>query len=180
MKGIIFTEFIEMVEEKFGFEMADKLLTQPGLKSDGIYTSVGTYDIEEMLIMLGKLSDESKISIPDLLQTFGFHLFDKLKDLYPHFTSGAKNSFEFLSNIEEYIHVEVLKLYHDAELPSIKHEIDEEKGEMLMIYKSQRKLSDLAIGLIKGCIAFYKEDIEVKVVEFLNEGKNVKFLLSKK
>ena len=28
MKGIVFTEFFEMVEEKFGFEIADRLVNE--------------------------------------------------------------------------------------------------------------------------------------------------------
>ena len=42
MKGIIFTEFLDLVEEKFGLEMVDKIIEQSNLDSGGIYTSVGT------------------------------------------------------------------------------------------------------------------------------------------
>ena len=41
MKGIIFTEFIEMVEDKFGFEVADNIITNSNLPSGGAYTAVG-------------------------------------------------------------------------------------------------------------------------------------------
>ena len=49
MKGIIFTEFLELVEEKFGLGMVDKIISQSELNSGGAYTSVGTYEFSEML-----------------------------------------------------------------------------------------------------------------------------------
>ena len=49
MKGIVFTEFLEMVETKFGLETVDNIIENSDLKSEGIYTSVGTYDFNEMV-----------------------------------------------------------------------------------------------------------------------------------
>ena len=49
MKGVVFTEFIEMVENEFSPDLADTIITEAGLPSGGIYTSVGTYRHEEML-----------------------------------------------------------------------------------------------------------------------------------
>ena len=49
MKGMVFTEFLEMVEDKFSPEVADQIIEQANLRSGGIYTSVGTYDHGEMI-----------------------------------------------------------------------------------------------------------------------------------
>ena len=49
MKGIVFTEFLDLVEDKFGLEMVDKIIQSSDLESGGIYTSVGTYKFSEML-----------------------------------------------------------------------------------------------------------------------------------
>ena len=42
MKGIVFSEFLDLVEVKFGLEMVDKIIDQSNLESKGVYTSVGT------------------------------------------------------------------------------------------------------------------------------------------
>lgn len=42
MKGIVFTEFMEMVEQKFGFDMVDTLIAKANLPHDGLYVSGGT------------------------------------------------------------------------------------------------------------------------------------------
>lgn len=180
MKGIIFTEFIEMVEEKFGYMMADKLLSQPELKSEGIYTAVGTYDFEEMMILLKLLSQETKTAIPDLIKYFGNYLFSRFYLLYPHLFEDKRNTFEFLSSIHGNIHVEVLKLYPDAQLPKISTILNKDKTQMTLIYASERKLSDLALGLIDGCINHFKENITVKIEEKSKDGRDITIILNKK
>ena len=55
MKGIIFTEFIELVETTFGYSIAAALLDGCDLPSGGAYTAVGTYDHQEVLTLVGQL-----------------------------------------------------------------------------------------------------------------------------
>ena len=35
MKGIVFTEFLEMVEEKYGYEVVDQIIEESKLPSGG-------------------------------------------------------------------------------------------------------------------------------------------------
>jgi hypothetical protein len=74
MKGIVFTEFLEMVEDTFGLETTDTIIENSKLPSEGIYTSVGTYDFNEMVSLLTSLSEEVNIPANDLLYTFGLYL----------------------------------------------------------------------------------------------------------
>ncbi|MFT4982342.1 MAG: hypothetical protein ACI9UR_002213, partial [Bacteroidia bacterium] len=41
MKGIVFTEFLELVEDKFGLEVVNQIIDGCELETDGVYTSVG-------------------------------------------------------------------------------------------------------------------------------------------
>jgi hypothetical protein len=179
MKGIIFTEFIEMVEDKFGFEVSDRIISRSELSSGAAYTAVGTYDFSEMLQLLTHLSKETDQPIPDLLVSFGHHLFSRFRAVYPHFFIDETNAFDFLSNIDEYIHVEVLKLYPDAQLPTIDTHISEDGKSMKMKYKSSRKLGNLAYGLMTGCIDYFNEKIKVEISEVSNDGTEVTFVLTK-
>jgi hypothetical protein len=178
MKGLIFTEFMEMVEDKFGFEVSDKIISNANLPSNGIYTAVGTYDFDEMLSLIVNLHKETKIEVPVLVQTFGEYLFGRFVVLYAHFLDNKPTSFDFLDNLEEYIHAEVLKLYPDAQLPHIESSRPKE-GQMLLVYHSVRKLSDLAMGLLKGCFAHYNENISIERKFLKEDGSVVEFLLTK-
>lgn len=179
MKGIVFTEFIEMVESKFGFELTQKIIDQSILPSGGAYTAVGTYDFSEMLQLVTQLSNESGMQIPELLFTFGHHLFSRFSQVYPHFFEGKKSTFDFMSQIENHIHVEVLKLYPDAELPKIQATVSDDGQVMTIVYHSKRKLSDLAHGLMVGCAEYFKETISIKKSSEENSGKTVTFQLIK-
>jgi len=179
MKGIIFTEFLEMVEDKFSPEVADKIIEASNLSNDGAYTSVGTYHHSELIEMVGHLSEESDIDVVPLVKVFGEHLFGRFVDLYPEFFEGIDSCFGFLNLIENHVHVEVRKLYPDAELPTFATE-QPEPQRLEMTYESKRPFAPVAEGLIKGCIAHFGEDISLRS-EDLSDGANthVRFIMEK-
>ena len=71
MKGMVFTEFLEMVEDQFGWEIAEDIVEESNLPSGGAYTSVGTYDHNEMVSMVVALSEKTGLDIPTLLKAYG-------------------------------------------------------------------------------------------------------------
>ena len=77
MKGVVFTEFLEMVEEKFGDEMVDDIINDSDLSTNGAYTAIGTYPHNEIITLVVNLSKYSKIPVPDLVHVFGKHLFSR-------------------------------------------------------------------------------------------------------
>lgn len=162
MKGIVFSEFIELVEDKFGFEMADEIIEKSNLPSGGAYTSVGTYDHQEMLELVTHLSEETGISVEDLVKTFGEHLLVRFSEGYPIFFEAVDNCFDFLDTIENKVHVEVKKLYPEAELPTFASSIESDK-RMILTYTSKRPFSALAYGLIKGSASYFDEDIVIEM-----------------
>lgn len=181
MKGIVFTEFQEMVESKFGLEVYDKLVNASNLESGAVYTSVGTYDCKELVQLVVKLSEETNIAIPDLIKAFGKHLFTRLAVAFPQFVDDAKSSIELVSQIENHIHVEVRKLYPDAELPTFGFkQVDESTFELH--YSSARPFADLAEGLIEGAIEHYEDDVEYtrEDIKGVQPGTQALFVLYQK
>ncbi|WP_372749028.1 heme NO-binding domain-containing protein [Litorivivens sp.] len=179
MKGIVFTEFMEMVDEKFSPEMTESLLDEVDLESGGVYTSVATYDHGEIVSLVGKLSEKTDIPVPTLIQVFGEYLLERFTVLYPAFFEGVTSTFSFLDSIENHVHIEVKKLYNDAELPTFKTEKNGDL-EMTMIYQSQRPFADLAEGLIRGSVAFFGEEIRITREDLGDcNGSHAKFRLEK-
>lgn len=153
MKGLVFTEFMEMVEAAWSFDMVDAIIARSQVASGGSYTSVGTYPHDEMIALVSALSAETQTPIPDLVRTFGKHLFGRFAIAYPRFFESSKDSFQFLSGIDNIIHAEVRKLYPDAELPTF--EVEASPGRLTMTYFSDHPFADLAHGLIEGCLAHF-------------------------
>jgi len=57
------------------------------------------------------------------------------------------DAFAFLSSLDGLIHVEVLKLYPQAELPSVPVTKMDDR-ELVMEYRSKRPFADVAEGLL--------------------------------
>lgn len=155
MKGIIFTEFLALVEDKFGMDMVDQIIEMSDLPGGGSYTSVGTYSHQEMNKLVESLSSQSGIPADELLFIFGEYLFGKLAKAYPDFVKSTEGLLSFLESIEHHIHVQVKKLYPDAELPSFQTK-RLSSNSLEMIYESERKYHDLAMGLISGAMKHFE------------------------
>jgi len=175
MKGIVFTEFLEMVEAKFSPEVVDEIIESSELPSGGAYSAVGTYDHAEIVALVTRLAELQQASVSDLLKTFGAHLFSRFVMGYPRFFEGKHSTFDFLSGVEGYIHVEVRKLYPDAELPAF--ETSREGDALHMVYRSPRRMGDLAEGLIRGCGAHFGEALDLEREELSGDGQAVKFTI---
>jgi hypothetical protein len=180
MKGIVFTEFLEMVEDKFSPELADQILEAAELRSGGVYTAVGTYDHHEMIELVSCLSKKTGIDSAELLRSFGAYMFKRFHVLFPDYFNGIEYSFDFLSKIENYIHVEVRKLYPEAELPSFVCDTSQ-PGRLRLTYRSTRPFAALAEGLIRGCVAHYGEAADIEM-EDLSDGSGTaaRFLLTRR
>lgn len=157
MKGVVFTEFLEMVESKFNIEMVDHLLDTCELPSGGVYTAVGTYDHTEIVTLVSELHAQTEIPVPDLIKAFGRYLFGTFSSGYPQFFEASSESFSFLTSVEHHIHHEVRKLYPDAELPRFDVSQPDE-NTLIMDYHSARHLEDLAEGLIIETLIHYGEE----------------------
>ncbi|MCW5518594.1 heme NO-binding domain-containing protein [Aureitalea sp. L0-47] len=174
MKGIIFTEFLDLVETKFGIEMVDKIISQSELESGGVYTSVGTYDFGEMLQLVTHLSNNTDIAPDDLLLVYGEHLFSALRKSYPELIESYKNPLDLLASIENHIHIEVRKIYPDAELPTFEV-LERTEDKLVLLYKSSRALYSLGLGLMQETFAHFNTTYNIEMQKLNEEGTEVRY-----
>lgn len=178
MKGVVFTEFLEMVEQRFSLDVVDAILTRAAPPHGGTYTSVGTYPAAEMGALVGALAEEVKLPPPALLHAFGEHLFGRFVVGFPAFFAERSTALDFLQSVDSYIHIEVRKLYPDAELPRFEAERISER-ELVLVYHSSRRLADLAAGLIAGCGTHFQTPLDVRREDLSGgRGESVRFTVS--
>jgi hypothetical protein len=177
MKGVIFTEFLAFIEQKFDFLMVDHLITATHPASGGAYTAVGTYDVGEIMAMVIELSRKLDVPAPALVKAFGGHLFQFFASSHSLTMGDARSTEELLASVGNRIHVEVRKLFPDAVLPTIGFEqIDPQTS--VVLYQSNQPLADLAEGLIAASIDHFKEPIAVEREDLPpKNGTHVKFTL---
>lgn len=159
MRGVIFTELFELIEDKFGFEALDDIIMAADLPNDGAYAATGNYPFSELLSIVVQLHEHTKLPIETLLEVFGEYLFSRLFSMHPEF-NAANNILDFLENVETYIHVEVKKLYPDAELPRFDIVSKDEK-RFSFYYISEKQLQHLAKGLIVGASKKFEQPVEI-------------------
>ena len=178
MKGIVLTEFLELVETKFGLEVVDKIISASKLESEGIYTSVGTYNFSEMLQLLQHLSAHTKISVDALLLVYAEHFFSVIESSYPGLLAIYKDPIEMISSIENHIHVEVRKIYPDAELPTFEV-IEKTENSLIMIYKSSRAMHHFGLGLMNKTFEHFNSTAVIDLEKIKDDGTEVKFSIIK-
>jgi len=179
MKGIVFTEFLDLVEDKFGLEMVDKIIESSNLESNGIYTSVGTYKFSEMLQLLTHLSENTNISTDDLLLVYGEHFFSVLEKNYSAMLNMYKDPIQMLSSIENHIHVEVRKIYPDAELPTFVV-MSKTNNSLSMLYKSSRAMHHFGLGLMNKTFEHFNTKATIVTEKIKDDGTEVMFRINKK
>ncbi len=179
MKGVIFTELFDMLESLHSPTYVQELIDGLNLESKGAYTRVGTYPSCEMRAIVTKLSDKTQTPISELLHIFGTHLFTRFAEIYPQYFSGINNAYDFLASVENYIHVDVKKLYPDAELP--RFEIHQHDAQVFhFTYISSNNFGNLCEGLIRGCIDYIEETISLCSKDLSpSSGAKIEYMLRK-
>lgn len=177
MKGVVFTGFLELVEEKFGLVMVDKIITESNLKSEGIYTSIGVYDFSEITVLINTLSKNINVSVEELHLLFGSHFFYALGKTSQNLFEKFNNPLDILESIDELMYEEVVKLYPKSDLPkfSMQHKTS---NTLVMLYQSKRGMPNFWVGLINQVFLSFNKKATVVLDKIKEDGTEVKFTIT--
>ncbi|MFO1425959.1 MAG: heme NO-binding domain-containing protein [Steroidobacteraceae bacterium] len=168
MKGVVYTLFNRMIEERFGLPAWEQLLERAQLRSGGIYTAGAVYDDAELFALVRELEQVSGVEQAELVRTFGEYLIGAFGRFHPEMFTGTDTK-SFLRSVDAVIHTEVLKLHPGALLPRFDYE-DPGPGALVMLYRSPRGLCHLAEGLITGAAWQYRERAVVRHEVCMHRG----------
>lgn len=176
MKGFVFTEFIRFVEKEHGMEMVDEMIESSNLPSEGVYSAFNSYPFDELVTMLSFVCQKTEASAEFLLEEFGKFVFPYLIGKHSYIITEYDNALELIAGIESHIHVEVKKLYEDAELPQFRI-VEKHDNKLILIYNSKRGLTYFAIGLIKQTFSHFNVVGKVLIDPDYEEDRGVKFII---
>ena len=160
MKGVIFTQFVEFVTDRYGGDTVARLTAPDGAPATSHYRATGNYDHAELVTMADAVAAAVGEPRARLLERFGAALFAHFAALYPVFFYEVDSALSPLARVETYVHGELKKLYPDAEFPRFEC-VERAPGTLEMTYRSTRPLADVAEGLIRGCIEHFGDSLEV-------------------
>ncbi len=169
MKGIVFTLLGDMVEETFGLEVWDELLTTANL--DGVFITTETYPDADLMALVAAAHEKSGIPVNDLVRAFGEYMFPKFHESNPGFFLEGQTLKEFLLSVDRVIHVEVRKLHPGAGLPEFAYK-DVDDSELTMFYRSPRQLCMLAEGLIAGAAKHFNTEYTLEHRTCMHDGSD--------
>jgi hypothetical protein len=169
MKGLILNELVELIDHE--------LPGAGGRIGEVAYSPLANYPDDELLALVGRAGDAAGLPPSEILRRLGSRLFRTFATLYPVFLDGVESAFDLLGGIETSVHGEVKKLYPDAEFPDFEVRA-RARGQLEMVYRSRRPLADLADGLIRGCVAWFGDPIDVERRDLDDgDGRAARFVL---
>ena len=83
-----------------------------------------------------------------------------------------------LSSIENHIHVEVKKIYPDAELPTFEV-VTKTNNSLIMIYKSSRAMHHFGLGLMNKTFEYFDSTATIVLEMIKEDGTEVRFIINK-
>ncbi|MFQ5464333.1 MAG: heme NO-binding domain-containing protein [Thermodesulfobacteriota bacterium] len=159
MKGIIFNLLERFIVENLGEEKYEEILSHCTLKTKEPFVGPGSYPDEDLMAIVARAVETMGITLPEALRAFGRFCLPKFAERFPEFMTPYDHPKEFLMTVDSVIHVEVEKLYPDAQTPSLVYE-DPAPDRLVIRYESRRKLCHLFEGLIDGVADYYGSPIE--------------------
>lgn len=167
MKGIVFNLLEQIVVCEHGEETWETLLDASGL--DGVYTSLGNYEDEELFKLVGAASYALDVPPDDVVRWFGRNAMPLFAERYPRLFSKHRDARSFVLTLNEIIHPEVRKLYPGAIVPEFGFATSESRA-LGMDYYSPRKLCAFAEGLLLGAGDHYGETVSIEQPTCMNRG----------
>ena len=132
-------------------------------KSDSPYKYFNTLaDVDEELTMnlIKNSALVLNLSIQGISEALGKHWVTIYAPrVYPSIYNRFRNIKEFILGLDE-VHVELTHTIKNAKPPRFTY-IQENENEIIMIYKSDRGLIDLVVGMALGAGLYFKEKIRV-------------------
>lgn len=177
MLGVVFTEFVECMETNFGLAVADRV--QSGCPFQTAFTAVDNYDHQNLMTLVERLQTETGAPASDLVRSFGKHIFHAFLRSKPDAFEGVTGTPELLVKVQSTIHLEVLSLYPNAELPVFSFP-ESADNEFRFEYRSSRPFADLAHGILDASIEHYQESWKISRIDLDGPvGTHALFVLSR-
>jgi hypothetical protein len=166
VKGVVFNLLEQIVVRDHGEDTWDALLESSGL--DGVYTSLGSYPDEDLEKLVTAAADAFAIPPDDFVVWFGRNALPLFAAHYPKLFEPHDSTRSLVLTLNEIIHPEVRKLYPGADVPEFDFEV--RGGQLVMGYRSPRKLCSFAEGLLLGAADHFHERLTIEQPSCMKHG----------
>lgn len=168
MHGVIFIELKKYVDAKVGGDAWRTLVEKSGVKNK-MFAAMGTYDDAELIALVQTASTMTGTPAPELLRDFGTFIVPDLMKMYRAFMKPAWRTLDVLQYTESNIHTQVRTMTKGA-MPPFLTCTRTSPTEVLIQYKSPRKLCFVGVGIIDGIANHFGEKIVQRHDKCMHRG----------
>lgn len=159
MHGIIFKELQRYVSKSFGLPAWYGLLTGAALDQQ-LYLPTQNYPDAQLTALLNGVANLRGQPVPDTLEDFGTFLVPNLLQVYGSMIQPRWRTLDLLEHTEHTMHRVVRHASYAATPPRLLC-TRTGPGEVVVHYYSERNLSSLGVGIIRGLARYYGENVRI-------------------
>lgn len=178
MKGVVFVELLELLDDRFSMEFTEKVIEVARVPSAGAYNALGQFDHRELLALMEAYESCSHDNPTPIYRELGQRLVTRCITEFPTLFRTDSCLSDTLGHMESLMHMDDLLVDQSSELPEIKLEQVTER-QLVLDYFYDPRLADFTIGLIHGCAEYHKLESNVHCLPMNHEGiQATRFLIS--
>jgi len=172
MYGIVNKAIEDLVKENFGDQKWEDVKKRSGISLD-YFISNEPYDDAITYQLAGAVAEEMKISVDDVLFTFGEYWILKTgKEKYGGLMeAGGHNLKEFLHNLPAF-HSRIMLIYPKLTPPEFQVSNETENSIHVHYFSKREGLQSFVFGLLSGLGKMYSTPVEIELLQSRNEGAN--------
>lgn len=170
MKGVIFNLLEDFVTTTWGEVAYEEILARCPVHTRGPHVGPSTYPDADLMAIVGAACARLGVTTDQALHAFGAFATAPLIARLPRELIPFDHPRDLLKAVDDVIHLEVRKLFRDAEPPRITHHDDGDPDRLTLYYASRRQLCPLLTGLLDGAARHYMVPITYQHVACSRDG----------
>jgi hypothetical protein len=159
--GSIFFLLKKFIDNNFPIGAWDELVSRPSV-NQASFELTHAYPLEKISGIISEASAITGLSAETLKERFGEYMVPDLFNLYKNYLQPDWRTFDVLLHTEKVMHGAVRK-YNSTAHPPILNVSKVSEKLVIIDYYSKRKMSNLAVGIIKGIAKYFEESELIKV-----------------
>jgi tRNA A-37 threonylcarbamoyl transferase component Bud32/predicted hydrocarbon binding protein len=168
MHGLILVQLQKFAHQAIGSDIWREALAKEGLNQQS-FSSGSVYEDTQAIEQIVLASSILGIPVDQVVESFGVFLSKELIRLYQRVIKPAWKTLEIIENTETFIHSAV-RAGNPGAVPPVLDAIRISDNQLQLLYSSDRKLCQLAIGIIKGMSSHFREVIEIHHDSCMHKG----------
>ena len=173
MHGTIFTLLKRYVQTQYDHSTWVRLMELSGL-DNVVFDHKTVYPDDHMYALVGHAAEMTGLSAGELHEKFGEYLVPDLLYMYQKLLKPEWKTLDMLEHTELTVHKQV-RQEHTENSPPVLDVSRLGPDELMIDYVSPRRMSGLAVGIVRGLASYYDEAERIDVMPTTSEdGERVR------